>query len=78
MHTKQALREYLTVSNDDIAERIIGMSFSQKREAWADWDAQQRTFRTRSDFHEWLFDRTEQKILAEIDNHNQSSFEGFE
>lgn len=65
---KQDRREFLTVvTNDQIAERIIGMSFSQKRDAWADWDAAYRFYSTWKSFREWLFDRVEQKILAERD-----------
>lgn len=65
---KQDRREFLTVvTNDQIAERIIGMSFGEKREAWADWDMSYCLFRTRQDFREWLFGRVEQEILAERD-----------
>lgn len=65
---KQDRREFLTVvTTDQIAERIIGMSFGEKRGAWADWDMSSCLFRTRQDFREWLFDRVEQKILAERD-----------
>lgn len=66
---KQDRREFLTVvTNDQIAERIIGMSFGEKREAWSDWSIiVGRMGLSVTPFREWLFERVEQKILAERD-----------
>lgn len=75
---KQDRNSFLTVvSNDAIDERIIGMSFGEKREAWADWDAYASLYRlfksSHRTFREWLFDRVEQQILAERDaNYNEA------
>lgn len=73
---KQDRREFLTVvTNDQISERIIGISFGEKREYWDDWNwmrlSRVKYWGHKPDlippFREWLFDRVEQKILAERD-----------
>lgn len=72
---KQDRREFLTVvTNDQIAERVIGMSFGEKREAWADWEDkchrmmdQGYWLKDLPTFRTFLFDRVERKILAERD-----------
>lgn len=75
MNRQERIEWLTTVSNDDVAEYIIGMSFTDKREAWQDWSWMRLSrvdyWGHKPDlippFREWLFDRVEQKILAERD-----------
>lgn len=72
MNRQETIEWLTTVSNDDVSEYIIGMSFSEKRDSLADW----RIWRDRfirmgwtevPSFRDWLISRVEQKILAERD-----------
>lgn len=65
---------YLSVSRLEIEDAIEAMSFSQKRDLFASWEAKKINGHTQKCFKDWAVDYVEQQIQADADAANRSYY----
>lgn len=65
---------YLSVSRLEIEDAIEAMSFSQKRDLFASWEAKKINGHTHKCFKDWAVDYVEQQIQADADAANRSYY----